>query len=73
LESTADTLSLSYRKSKSVTEVTDRVVWSTNLIDWSVVGVTYATDVDLGSELQRKASVPINGRPRLYLRLEVTE
>jgi subtilisin family serine protease len=73
LESTADTLSLSYRKSKSVTAVTDRVVWSTNLIDWSVVGVTYASDVDLGSELQRKASVPINGRPRLYLRLEVTE
>lgn len=73
LESTADTLSLSYRKSKSVTAVTDRVVWSTNLVDWSEVGVTYATDVDLGSELQRKASVPISGRPRLYLRLEVTE
>jgi len=73
LESTANTLTLSYRKSKAVTAVTDRVVWSTNFVDWSDVDVTYAADVDLGSELQRKASVPISGRPRLFLRLEVTE
>ena len=68
------TLSMIYRKSKSLAGVTGRAAWSDNLISpWSQAGITDELLGDQGNYELRRASVPVpSSGPTRFLRLEIT-
>jgi hypothetical protein len=73
VEQVGGDLVLRYRKSKSVTGITEQVGWSQDLAGWSPVGVTYDADQDFGTYLIRTARKPIGSGKQLFLRLVVEE
>lgn len=64
---------LSYRKSKTVENVTETVEWSTDLLTWQTTDVTYDPDEDKGSYILRTARVPDLDDAKLFMRLELKE
>jgi sugar lactone lactonase YvrE len=65
-------LTLTYTKVLSATDLTYTVEWSTDLVGWSTVGVSEVfVSGDATTELIR-ASVPVAGDPKKFIRLHLT-
>ena len=71
ISSMPDTLIVTYRLSKTTQQITDAVEWSTDLVTWSRIGVSFEANQDLGSHIQRTATIPRLARTKLFMRVVV--
>jgi len=62
-----------YRKSKNLHGVIDRVFWSTDLVNWTQEGIVRYQDWDQGTFWQRTVSIPVTDKPKVFMRLEITQ
>ncbi len=63
-----------FSRNPNASDVSSFIEWSTNLSgNWSSSGLEYQTLSSNPSWQSIQASVPLNGQPRLFLRLRVTE
>ncbi len=73
VQHTSDQVIFAYDVSKSLSGIKDRVQWSTDLTTWHAGGVAYDPDQDGATCIRRTARIPVTGKNKIFVRLEVTQ